>query len=368
MECLLINYQNGFIDIINTFSEITNAWNRATNNYKIVLNELNRIIVLLDHLHKQHYHPYKHKGELRGVDKTGMRGGCSPIGPVDRLLREISGQFDQDDTKSIYGDDFIFSIKDFDFPRCIQYVQTQCEAEFGRLKDQYQTFRNYLNQFKVRHRCTSSSRYNPLQKLIIQAILGENPENIHSKHFNNLKYNPDSNPSFDSKDKELQDQKGLCSDLIYGVNFIIDPDDPDKPKELIEIEKQLNIPKNIKKIKYSQYCEDCIEKNKDQEETEKSDEASEDQLTEEEKREAASCGYVCTRLVGEWLHQVDIDHNGLIYGNDFIIDDDEPKKCRCLKELEQDIDWNPTIQTPHISWDEFCNTFPDKNPDDRHKK
>lgn len=120
----------------------------------------------------------------------------------------------------------------------------------------------------------------------------------------------------------------------------------------------MSLPKNIKLISYQEYVQKYVPKKP--EDPEPVDEKPIKKLDD-------ICNYISTRLVGEWLNTTDIDGNGLIYGVDFILADDQFFKSRCLKELEMDLDWNPPKDIPILTWEQFCLTFPDRNPDDRYK-
>lgn len=350
MECKIDDFtESGIIDITTNLARMVEIWNKAQFNYKRAFSYLEEINTLIEHIHKQHLHPLypSHDAQnLSNNDKEGSIAGCPLYSPIDLLLREIIEVVDLDNNKLKYGNDFIFYVNDPDVPRAIKNNQTQQEIRFGRYKDQFKTFFDYFNFFKIQHRCTPT---NPVNKLVTQLLLGTNPDNPNSElHV----------PELDELGNEIKDIK-KCSDRVYGKDFIIDPKDPDKPQELVELEKTLNIPDNILKIKYSEYLKECT----DPEEEEK-DVPNE---VKKNKKQKESCSYICTRLVGEWLHSTDIDGNGLIYGTDFLIRTGDPNKCRCLLEIEEDLDWDPPHDIMIISWDQFCNTFPNGNPDDRYK-
>lgn len=341
MECKLDEYQNEFIELLENFSNIINYWNNAANSYQIAIDKLQEIYNYLIHYHKSHLHYLMHSPDILNT-KYGISNTSLDVNPLDRLVREISTEYDTNDDNLIFGRDFIFSGDDPNLPLNIRNTSIQQEVRYGMYPDNFKTFKEYLNSFNLRQRCTPSTNNSPIKKLVLQAVLGENPDNPKSQFF----------------EKDKGDTPKLCYKEVYGKTFIIDPNDPDKPNELIEIEKNIEIPKNIKLWKYSDYLKKCSAStsNKD------------NKNIADNKKEQELCDYVCTRLVGEWLRSTDIDHNGLIYGIDFMLSDYEPKKCRCLKELEIDLEWNPPKDIRIIYWEDFCNTFPDKNPDDRYKK
>lgn len=343
LKCEINSSLSKFAQLTNLFVNIVNSWNNCSKYYTSMSKNYKELTKLLDHIHKCHLHPYIKSHDVSEYPNDfGIRSGCTHISCIDRLVRELMEVFDTDDNNLIYGKHFIFHPNDPDVPQNIKENQIQYEIRYERLKDVFMSFEQYFSHFNVLRRCIPK---NPTTKLLLQLILGENPDSPDSAYNSSIK--DDGNPKYVP-----------CSNKTYGKDFIIDPEDPDKPKELIDIEKRLSIDDSVKKIKYSQYLQECIDK------TGKGlidlEQDNEDEI------KIPQCDYVCTRLVAEWLHTVDIDGNGMIYGKDFKICDTDPMKCRCLQELEQDLDWNEPSNI--MTWEQFCKTFPDNNPDDRHKQ
>lgn len=344
MICKINENLNGFAQLVNAFVNIINSWNTASKYYDKMLSDLDYTLKMIDHIHKCHIHPYvlSHTGK-EFPSNSGLRSGCTNVNCIDRLVRELMEAFDVDDNGLIYGTHFIFDPKDPDVPINVKEVQTQFEIRYHRLQDIFKSFDSYFEHFNVMRRCIPK---NPVMKLILQMILGHNPEDPNSEF----------SDSFSSEDTP-------CSNKTYGKDFIIDPNDPEKPKELIAFEKNITIDSNIKKIRYIDYIRECID-NVGKKLIGRNNEGN--LITDEMKIKDKSkpCDYVCTRLVAEWLHTTDIDGNGLIYGRDFKISDYDSMKCRCLFELEEDLEW--TNPDRIVTWEQFCKTFPNNNPDDRH--
>lgn len=136
-----------------------------------------------------------------------------------------------------------------------------------------------------------------------------------------------------------------CQDEIYGHTIYIDPNDNEKPQILIEVENSLtNWKKPNRTISWNEYLQ-CITVPSSTQSTTKN-----------------SLDYICTRLKSEYINKLDIDHNGIIYGVDFYLEDCE-YKCSCLKDLEISALWDKNLKK--ITWDDFCKTFKNNNPDDR---
>lgn len=353
----------GLQNLLNQFAAKLTEFQRATRtiqyNYLLILQNINKCDQIIDHIHKSHLHPISHLVDKLNIS-AGTISGCFKYSIVDRLLQELESLCDVDNNKKIHGKDFKFNYYDSNLPKSISYVQKQHEVRFDRLHVKYIPFLAWFAQFGVKQRCTP---INPVKKLVFQLLLGENPDNPSSSMFNHT-YSSINSDDYDSfPDDLVPDNVPLshlkpCAKDVYGTTFIIDPDDPNKPKELIELEKDFNIPSTIKKIKYKDYLKKCVDPNY----TEFIDY---DKLQQSKEEFDDLVNYVCTRLVGEWLYSVDIDGNGLIYGTDFVLQSGDPHKCRDLKELEQDVDWNPP-KTAHIwGWEKFCKSFPNNNPDDR---
>lgn len=339
-KCALSERYSDFISIAETTSEILTLWTNVLNRYQQMYDVLNKeILPLLDHLHSCHWHPLLKMHEANQYpNDTGYSAGCSNISCLDRLVQEITTETDVDDNGSIYGKEFILNPTDESCPRILKNVQTQYELSFEKYSSNMMNFINYFKHFKIMQRCSPKT---PVQKLILHMVLKENPDNPKSQFYGD--FNKDA----------TDDSTRLCITEVYGKTFIIDPNDKNKPTELVNFEKTVNIPTDINIISWEEYLQKCqpsyIEKNIDDNTSSKSQ----------------ICDYVCTRLVGEWLTGTDIDKNGIIYGRDFMFHDNEPNKCRCLRELEIDLDWNPPSTIKIIFWNQFLDTFENRNPDDR---
>ena len=328
-NCILPTCEGKFVDLINTIAEMIKDWEITTHHYHRLLSQLSDLYKIIIHIHQNHLHGKKHNVSQQ-LD-PGLKSGCSDLTALDRLLREIETQYDYDGNGLVYGDDFIFPELDPNIPKAIQETQLQLEAEFGRLQDQFMSVSDYLHFAGMDVNKSELIQYDPLPNAICQLITEKNP-NAKNKH-----------------------------DLVYGKDYIVDINDKQKPKLLTDLEKSLDIDfNNIKMISWQEYIKDYIKP--------KDEELIIDDKSELSKKLSETCSYVSTRLVAEWLNMTDIDNNGLIYGIDFILADDQYFKSRCLKELESDVDWNPPDDIPILTWDQFCLTFPDKNPDDRFKK
>lgn len=334
-NCKINEIEVQLIEIIEYSANILSSWKKTIINYNQLNKLLSEITKLLDHIHQCHLHQYMHKSKEFPIEH-GTYGGCSMISCLERLIQEMSTEFDNDDNGEIYGRDFILDPNDPNCPLSLKHVQTQFEIRFGRFNDKFKTFFQYFNHFKIKQRCTP---VNAIQPLIIQLLLKENPNNPNSQYY-------------DKTDTNLADKSknNFCINDVYGQTFIINPVDKNKPKQLIEFEKTVSINPDAKKISWAEYLDKC--------------KPVSDPITVDENS-VSQCDYVCTRLVGEWLNSTDIDKNGLIYGTDFMFSNTDPYKCRCLREIESDLDWNPPQSIKVISWAEFCHTFKNNNPDDR---
>lgn len=296
---------------------------------------INKIIQLereiqtyIRHIHKSHAHPFlegSHKHDLVNTPPGGLSTNCRIFNPIDYLIMEAYSIEDMDNNGKIYGKDFIIDPKDPNKPPSLisaeenlrMYYNTSlpyedCVERFGTLLGQGEviSFNDYLKEMHWEQRPCAESLEG---QLVQQLMLGQN---------------------------------SCGQSEVYGHTFIIDPGDPNKPEFLKELEGPIP-PKKIiswKKFLESKGITDS---------------------TPDHQPAVQQCDYVCTRLLGEWLHGVDIDGNGLIYGTDFFLEKNDPQKCRCLIEIESDVDWQPPENIKLFTWDEFCNTFPNKNPDDR---
>lgn len=347
MACQIDQIDNSIYLLTNEYIKLLDDWQKCLDNFSIIFENIKQFENLLKHIHAAHKHelfPIHVSSILSGF---GISGGCPNENAITRLMRELSAQMDYDGNNKQYGE-FLINPKDLNIPRGIKDVQTQYEIRFGILEsDIYLTMSELFKELKKEER---ELPIDPEQKLILQLILGENPDNPNSQYSSNLQNTNDSNIS----DKKLK--PGW--DKVYGKDFLINPIDPNKPKKLQELEKNLTFSDDIQLISYNQY----LEKYLDPELKEKT--SGSISIKKEKSADPDLCNYVCSRLVGEWLHGTDLDKNGLIYGQDFYLINC-PEKCYCLNEIENDLQWNDK-NLKGFSWNDYCNTFPNQNPDDRY--
>ena len=289
---------------------------------------LDRVLPLITHFHKAHLHPLygfkNHNPISKDTKKHGIMKPCFKLPAIFKLYYELWHGIDRDHNDLIYGKDFIIDDDDIEKPYNLKLSEISAKLIVGKLpykstrKISWESYLNSINEKSREFPSTLPGR------LIQEAILKR-------------KINP---------------TVGNCSKEIYGVTFIIDPEDPEKPQYLINLEKEINLIPPKKKMKYSEFIKNCTDYQT----------INPDDVISKKKED---CSYVCTRLVGEWLKGYDIDNNGKVYGKDFYFADLEPNKCSCLRDIEYDIDWNPPDDIIEYTWEDFLNTFPDKNPDDR---
>ena len=326
----------GFDDIRGQVDGLSETLAGQVNGFADTKYYINQIIKLekeiqsyIRHIHRSHWHPFIDKSHTHKNINTptgGMSDNCRIFDPVDFLIMETYSIEDLDNNGKIYGRDFIIDPKDPEKPYGLtnaeqnirMYYNTKlpyedCVNVFGTLdgKGEIMSFSNYLSSvYHEQRRCPETLE----GQLVQQLLLGIN----------------------------------LCGQQeIYGHTFTIDPNDPNKPDFLKELEKDKILPK--KTVSWKDFL-----KSKGITDT-----------TPEHQPAVKQCDYVCTRLLGEWLHGVDIDGNGYIYGQDFFLEKNDPQKCTCLIEIESDVDWQPSNTIEVWNWEQFCNTFPNKNPDDR---
>ena len=318
------DFSEATASIAGQFCETFPEWGEIaalTNEISVLENEID---VYLRHIHRSHLHYWydvaKHLPHIVDVSESGPSAGHTHVGPTDLLLMELYTQEDLDHNGKVYGRDFIISHMDVDKPRSLCDVETQLQLVhqivFPLRSPTQVTFAEYLKEVHWEYRPVP---INFKAQLAQELITGQkNGGGVHNE--------------------------------IYGHDYIIDPNDPSKPSLLTEIEGEYLkvLPKKI-------ITWDGLLSKKGFKEA-----SSGDIHVISEK-----CDYVSTRLVGEWLYSYDIDGNGLVYGTHFMIASGDPNKARCLYDIESDIDWSPPNDIAIMSWDEFCKTFPDSNPDDR---
>jgi len=314
----------------NSFIEWQRSWNNCSNLMRKSKQLLTNLIPVVRHFHKAHAHPLygaiAHPPSAKSTGKYGLMKPCFLEFAILKLYWELWHGIDKDRNGLVYGRDFIIDDDDPEKPYNLKLSEISAKLIVGELpygpEKRVVSWDTYLASVGAKKRQLPTS----LESRIIQEALLKQKVNF---------------------------AEGNCKNEIYGVTFIIDPEDPEKPQYLIDLEEELDLIPPKKKMKYADFLKNC----QDYQDSLEAEELIENQIEE--------CSYVCTRLLGEWLKGYDIDNNGLIYGKDFFISNLEPKKCKCLRELEYDIEWNPTEDTKEMMWDEFSNTFPNKNPDDR---
>lgn len=206
-DCRLKYCEDKFAEFTNLLLEIIRDWMIISDNNAILLQHLIEIREIIEHIHQNHLH-----GKFHYVDERkdpGLKSGCPAISNMDRLLREIEIQSDRDGNGAVYGDSFIFKDSDPNVSRAIRDTQKQLEQEFGRLSDNFTTVKKYFDSFNIPLKCYSAAQYDPIANAMIQLILGYNP---------NAKSN---------------------KELVYGKDYIIDPNDKQKPKILTELENKI---------------------------------------------------------------------------------------------------------------------------------
>lgn len=349
--------------MVNEGSKISSSIQSMSVGFGKIIPLINDIIEIIDHFHKSHKH-FVEDSHLAETFKTieSTIGGCIVNTFFENLGHELETVADLDYNSLIFGKDFKFDYLDLDLPRFMNYVQKESSIRYPILQydfipnDLYKdvptiTFSDWTKSVNLSIRNSPKA---PNKKLFLQLLLNQNPDDNNSNLF-------DGNLNLDENGNIIPRP---CSNLVYGYDFIIDPSDPQKPQELIDLEKDLNLPSDIQKIKYSDYLNNCIDPEYRKNIFNTSDNSSLDNNQKLEEQELND--YICTRLVAEWIHNTDIDKNGLIYGVDFIFRKNEPKKCKGLKDIELDLDWNPPENIKIWSYDKYCQTFPNNNPDDRY--
>lgn len=324
--CTMDEVQVAINEMLVGFVEYYNAWNRINYYVGQINTLLNEMMIVLNHIHRSHAHPwfsFNHSPENIQASPAGLKSRQTYITPIETWLRESYSREDLNDDGKVYGCNFSISNNDSQKPISLKSAEMNIGIVFNVSKFPYGTIK------EVSTFVESLSALNYPQRPVAESIVGKLSQELILG--------------------EKVDTTSLCQKSIYGYTFIIDPNDPEKPEELTELEQLLDVlPKN--KISWAQYLKDCT---------------SEETSTSTSTTSETDCSYVCTRLVGEWLEQFDIDMNGLIYGTDFKLSDDDPHKLQCLKNIEMDIDWNPPADIKILSWEEFCKTFENGNPDDR---
>lgn len=168
-----------------------------------------------------------------------------------------------------------------------------------------------------------------------------------------------ANPDIDLLAQEFESNEDLNGDgLIYGEDFIFD-ERCYIPRAFAQLTKDLEslkkIPKDIEKICFDDYCK-TVNTN----------------LYRDGLAASEISGYKpANNLAHELLREIDVDNNGLIYGKDFIIDDNDPAKPPLLKQFEKgvttdnrDPDYDdPTVKGPRklstrkLSWGHYLSTI-----------
>lgn len=332
MGCTLRDSVELFNTIVQNFSEGHNSWMRCTKYLILISKLIDDILDKLRHYHKAHAHPLyyvdKHPPDsIANNENYGLHKPCSNDEPLLKLLWELWNGLDKDFNGLVYGKDFIIDPNDPLKPFNLISSERSASLFVGSLPYGDKPVPNI--KWKDYTKFPTNEPEEMSGRIIKEAILGK-------------------------KSDLVKDPNSFCADRVYGIDYIIDPNDPNKPKYLIELEKYLGNPDPPLKISFDYVKKYCLEYDKLGKPSIKP------------KPKTVECTYICTRLLGEWLKGYDLDNNDLVYGIDFMFSNLEPNKCICLKDIEYDLDWRPPEDIKIISWDQFLDTFPNRNPDDRY--
>ena len=235
--------------MVNEGSSMSSYSNSMASLFKQVLILLDEINEIINHFHSSHKH-FVENPHISNVFNglTGTIGGCIINTFFEALGQELETGSDLDYNSLIFGKDFKFDRHDPNLPRFMYQSQKQASIRYPILKydfipnDLYKdvpvmSFSDWVKSVNLSVRNSPKA---PDKKLILQLLLKENPDNVESNVFDG-KVDIDDNNNIVPRP---------CSHLVYGYDFIIDPEDKDKPQELIDLEKELNLPSDIKKVKY----------------------------------------------------------------------------------------------------------------------
>lgn len=311
----------------------------------------------LSHYHRSHQHPHPHgpqekKNSPAGLRRdwlTGKELSVLPYSfyfyfmPHEFLYEEILCRQDLDGNGLIYGVDFRI-IPDETLPLDIRDLELEMAFRYGiELSDNFMTFNEYIETVDWHWRYYYNNP--PTRYTCLGATL-----------------------------KELITAKNIRSSTygVYGYDYIIDPSDPKKPSVLTESEQSLEHWKAPSKlISYDDFintCPDPIDINDMNKRDWIVDEMG-DHTVHLQKEHArisrenhkSDCEYFCVRLIGEWSVNEDLDGNGLIYGVDFKLDDNDSKKTESLKRIENRVEWHDPQYSSRtiVTYDEYINTLPE---------
>jgi hypothetical protein len=309
--CILNDVLLDFAIGLNNISDVSYSWNNINYN----LNRINAAYIKLkkitEHIHKNHLHQFKHDAKDTNIKKSGFTTFISEIvesNYINDCVFELFNNVDTDHDNLIYGYDFIYDTYDCNTPKMLKDIQESIDSMNGGKK--YDKVRKY--EYSLRF---SNS---PKNEIIRQIIMGEPP---------------------------------ICE------KFIIDPDDKSTPPLILKLQKSNCDLDNPNKLPWSiveEMYEHMIPKREIKEEKKKL-----------KKKNINS--YICTRLYAELIFCQDIDRNNLIFGKDFTFDNFDNDHLQCLKCIEN-IGLCVDLNSPDLrvmTWEEYCNTFSNKNPDDR---
>ncbi len=316
---------DGINKIAAEMCQTSNEWIKISAAISEIVEMRKEIDEYIKHIHRSHLHQWNdvtsHTYENISKSKAGESSNCFGLNPVDLLLTELYSEEDVDNNGLIYGIDFIISNYDIEKPRALIHAEQQLETMhniyFPSRVLQIMDFHSYLDSVYYEQRKLPLTLEGKLIQEIITGV----------KFIKNDQY-------------------------IYGYDYIVSDDDNDKPTVLKEIENQYLSIKPEKQITWSDMLTRYGYKQKTS-------------ITTTTNKKIIDCNYPSTRLLGEWLHSIDIDGNGLIYGTDFILASNDEYKPQCLYDIEMDVQWAPPENIKIFNWEEFCATFPNNNPDDR---
>lgn len=331
--CLMSECSEIVNKIVAKLVEFDNLSLKCRELVRLIIEEDEKIKDYVNHMHRSHVHLWPSAAHTASAIKGTRRGMAHPCLKhfqfVDICLTELWLSKDVNNDGLIYGKDFIISPDDPNKPRVLidaeediqQTFQMYLPCESDKENPEYSllTWNEFLKTAQEQDRAIPPTVEG---KLVQELILGKSRDPL----------NPDN---------------------IYGYTFKIDDDDPDKPKILTNMEKQKDLPDVNEIYTWNEYLKKIGELLTDDED-----------ILEDDLLPKESYDYINSRLIAEWMKNIDIDKNGLIYGHNFYLKD-SPHKQQDLKDLELDVDWVPQENAKKLTWEEFCKTFPNNNPDDR---
>lgn len=292
--CLISESTKALNNVSSMVARYHQAWMNADKYVREITNLTKEIYDYLQHQHRSHYHYWygskSHTGHAVRGTPPGISGECWRWRFPDACLRELFTREDIDYNGFVYGMDFILDSNEPEKPRSLVVAERNITAIYG-IQLPYgrsvmnggdpipgETFIVSWDEFVEMGKIPQRPSATTLQgQLVQELILGQ------------------------------KKASGQCRNEIYGYTFKIDDDDPQKPRVLKNIEKSKNLPKVKTVLTWKQYLERCHPH------LVKTD--PKQKIISKEKKD--ECNYICTRLMTEWLYNIDIDKNGLIYGHTF---------------------------------------------------